>query len=445
MTSPYRTEGLPPIQAGAAQRVITPPTGCGLAGYFHERIARRVRDDLHCRAVILAGEGGKLALISCDLIGFAPDFASAVRHRVAEATGMPPDAVLLCATHTHTGPTMGLIDARQPVNRDWLECLPERIAETARQAAEHLFPATLFPGRREETMLGSNRLGRQPDGSEVFGKTGVLGPAGPIDPEVLALGIRDEEGELRAVIGNYAMHPDVIGGGKADFLSADWPGEVARSISQIYGESVVTVFLNGACGDINHARWEDTRLPRGGPAKAMQMGRVLAADLLAAFETAEPLASATVGAKVATLDIPYFTRDAEFLAEIERIRSKPDTERIGWERILLNANELWDKDGKTASVPVQALRFGDLAFVGLPGEVFTKWGLEIKHWSPARHTFVAELANGWFGYVPTTDQAQRGAYGARPILSRQLIADGGRRIADTVQILLSSLWAESTA
>lgn len=441
MTTPYQIQGLPAIRAGAAQRVITPPVGGCLEGYFHERTAQRVRDDLFCRAVVLEGSGGKLAIISCDLICFATDFATAVRQLASEATGIPQDAILLCATHTHTGPTMGLIDAGLPVNHDWLAALPEKIAATVRQAADSLFPATLFPGRREETKLGSNRLGRLPDGNEVFGKTGVLGPAGPIDPEVLALGIRDEEGTLRAVIGNYAMHPDVIGGGSADFLSADWPGEVGRALSDLYGEQVVTVFLNGTCGDINHHQWDATRLPRSGPAKAVQMGRVMAAGLLAAFETAEPLATDQVGAAVETLAIPYFTRDAEFLADVERIRAKPEADRIGWEKVLLKFSDRWDKDGQIGHVPVQALRFGDLAFVGLPGEVFVKWGLEIKHWSPARHTFVAELANGWFGYIPTTDQAHRGAYGARPILSRQLVADAGRQIADTAQVLLCQLWS----
>jgi hypothetical protein len=91
-------------------------------------------------------------------------------------------------------------------------------------------------------------------------------------------------------------------------------------------------------------------------------------------------------------------------------------------------------------VTVQAIRLGDLMFIGLPGEIFTKWGLEIKHWSPAKFTFIAELANDWFGYIPTSDQAHRGAYGAKPILSRRLDADGGRQMTDAVQVMMWDLW-----
>jgi len=91
---------------------------------------------------------------------------------------------------------------------------------------------------------------------------------------------------------------------------------------------------------------------------------------------------------------------------------------------------------------VQAFRVGEIAFVGLPGEIFVAHGLEVKKWSPAAFTFIAELANDWFGYVPTTDQAERGAYGARPILSRRLSSDAGRRMTDAIQKALWKLWEE---
>jgi len=89
---------------------------------------------------------------------------------------------------------------------------------------------------------------------------------------------------------------------------------------------------------------------------------------------------------------------------------------------------------------VQVIRFGDLLIVGLPGEVFTEWGLEIRRWSPAPWTIIVELANDALGYIPSTDQAMRGGYGAKPILSRRLIADAGRRITDWVQAAMWEVW-----
>lgn len=54
-----------------------------------------------------------------------------------------------------------------------------------------------------------------------------------------------------------------------------------------------------------------------------------------------------------------------------------------------------------------------------------------------------ELANARAsGYVPTTEQAERGACGAKPILSRWLCGDAGRRMADAAQVMLHALWRD---
>jgi hypothetical protein len=62
---------------------------------------------------------------------------------------------------------------------------------------------------------------------------------------------------------------------------------------------------------------------------------------------------------------------------------------------------------------VQVIALGDqLAWVGLPGEIFTEHGLAIKTASPFRYTVVSELANGSVGYVPNRKAYPEGAYEA---------------------------------
>ena len=55
-------------RAGCAQEVITPKLGISMAGYFHDRIAKSVRDDLYAKAVVIEHDGRRIALVSCDLI-----------------------------------------------------------------------------------------------------------------------------------------------------------------------------------------------------------------------------------------------------------------------------------------------------------------------------------------------------------------------------------------
>ncbi len=434
---PINTEGLPAIRAGSARVEITPPLGTALAGYFSPRWSDRVEDPLYAKALVLESGGERIALVSCDVICMPADVADPARELIEQRTGIPGGNVLICATHTHTGPEMRRGRTVIPANEEWLDTVPGLIADAVDAALADMFDAVLIPGRECEDRLGSNRLGRNPDGTEVFGKEGAIGPAGPIDPELLAMSIRDHEGTVRAMIVNYAMHADTVGGSA---ISAGWPGRVASTLRSVYGEQCVTVFLQGTCGDINHNHWFKSRWIGKGIQKATQMGRAMAGLAVNATELAEPLETGEIACIFRHEPVPYYTRDEAMRAEVEEKRAME--EKPGrWDFIIQRFDE-WEFDGKTAQLPIQVIRVGEVMIVGIPSEVFVEWGLEIKHWSPAKFTFVAELANDWFGYIPTTDQAHRGAYGALPLLSRRLEADGGRKMTDAVQVAMHDLWRQ---
>jgi hypothetical protein len=233
------------------------------------------------------------------------------------------------------------------------------------------------------------------------------------------------------------MHADTVGG---TGISAGWPGRLALAMRDVYGDQCVTLFLQGTCGDINHHHWYTSHWTSKGIEKAAQMGRAMAGLSVNATELAEPLESGELGCLFRHIPISYYTRDEQMRAEVEEKRAM-DEKPGRWDYIIESFDE-WDLDGEIAQVPIQVIRVGEVMIVGIPSEVFVEWGLEIKHWSPAEYTFVAELANDWFGYIPTTDQAHRGAYGALPILSRRLEADGGRKMTDAVQIAMWELWEQ---
>ncbi|HUW62109.1 MAG TPA: neutral/alkaline non-lysosomal ceramidase N-terminal domain-containing protein [Candidatus Bathyarchaeia archaeon] len=425
------------FNVGRAQEKITPPVGVSLAGYFHDRKGESVRDDLYARAVVLESGGERLALVSCDLICLTEEVVDAARGLIAAETAIAADHVMLCATHTHTGPELRA-DSVVPRDDAWVAGLPRQIADCVATAAASMTPATLRAGSIDVTGYSFNRLFRQKDGSELFGRReGELGPAGPIDPQLQTLSAVGEDGKLLAVLVNFALHVDVIGGGGATMISADWPGVMADTISRVYGGEVVTMLAQGTCGDINHVPHDPTALPRGGPAKAEQIGRALAGAAMAALERAEPMRDGRIAVIEKTLEIPYYTRDESFMAELAALKKKETLS--GFEKYTIERGETWSHDNQTAKVPLQVMRIGEIGLVALPAEIFVAIGLEIKRWAPTP-TFVVELANGRVtGYVPTTDQAERGAYGAKPILSRWLCSDAGRRLADAALVMLQEL------
>ncbi len=429
-------------RAGCARSNVTPPVGTPMAGYFHDRIGETVRDDLFAHAVVIDHGGVQVAIVSCDLVSIDGDLARPTKALIQEQTGIPPERVLISATHTHTGPEIRESGITK-CDGEYVGRLPAMIARAVGEAAENMFLATLHPGRTSVEGLAHNRLFRMKDGQEVFGAGNrpdlVVGVAGPTDPEMVTLGIVDEQGRLRCLVTCYALHVDVIGGGTANFLSADWPGELSRAIQCVYGEDVVSVFLQGTSGDINHRVHSPTHLPTGGVPKAIQIGRAIAGTAIYATERAEPMTELCLDAALEKIAIPYYTRDQALLDEIAELKQR---ESLGdFEQFLVDRTESWPHDGQSVDVTIQTIRIGDLALAALPAEIFVRIGLEIKHFSPARDTMVVSLANDLVTYyVPTTDQAERGAYGAKPILSRWLCSDAGRRMADHAQVMLHKLW-----
>jgi hypothetical protein len=72
--------------------------------------------------------------------------------------------------------------------------------------------------------------------------------------------------------------------------------------------------------------------------------------------------------------------------------------------------ELSTHQGETRRSWLQTILLGDIALVGVPGELFTKLGIIMKRLSPFRYTFIIQLANDWIGYIPDKQAYELGGY-----------------------------------
>lgn len=107
--------------------------------------------------------------------------------------------------------------------------------------------------------------------------------------------------------------------------------------------------------------------------------------------------------------------------------------------ILKAAEEGKDKPLADIEIDLFALRLGqDVAIATIPGELFADYGLEIKAGSPFQYTFVAELTNGWVGYIPTLKAYEEGGYEVRKPASR-MVQDAGIKITERSLDLLRAL------
>ena len=424
------------IKAGVGSWVISPSIGTSLAGYFHDRVSTKVHDDLMAKAVVLDDGATRVCFVVCDLCRVMRQEVEKARELIHNSTGIPPENVWISATHTHTGPEAHP-NKHVPINQAWLGRLPQMIADAASRAAMSLRPVTLRLGEEYEDRISFNRRFRMADGRVQFNPAkqdpNIIGPDGPIDPQINLLRIDGPDKQPVAIIANFALHVDVISGCE---ISADFPGEMSRIVSNMYPNKPLVIFMQGTCGNINH-RDTDNPEPQSGETEMLKIARVLAGKVMAASELSKPMESEKLAVSTEMLAIPYHSMtDAlkERAVEIRR-QEKPHEFDIA-QAIRI---EEYDLDGKTADVEVQAIRVGDTAFVGVEGEYFVEYGLNIKQWSPFDQTFVGELANGSFGYIPTLDAFHPGTYETMPILSATLEPAAGVKIANAAGQLLRSL------
>jgi hypothetical protein len=436
------------LRAGAAQIAITPPVGIGLAGYYFERGADGTNDDLFSKALVLEVDGSKAAFVALDLISTTRPMVEAARREIERATAILGANVMISATHAHTGPVLVERGQREDaqgggaqMTQKYSSGLPALIAESVRLAAQRLEPARASAAVVLEPNLSFNRRFHMRDGSVGWnpGKlnTNIVRVAGPIDPEVGVIYFEASPGRAPAkplaTYVNFAMHPDTVGGAK---FSADYPGALARRLAEYKGPDMLTLFANGACGNINHVNvnWAERQ---NGPQEAARLGTILAGNVFKAWMQLKPVAPGAlrVSTEIVKLPLPELKPgDAERAREtVLRYGMKDNRgfmEKVEAYKIL----DVAAREGQPHEVEVQVIALGvDVAWVSLPGEIFVELGLAIKQASPFRHTFIAELANGSIGYIPNRPAYLEGNY--EPISARCAAGSGELLVESAVRQL----------
>ncbi len=441
------------LQVGSAAVDITPPIGTHLAGQFHDRVAETIHDPLNARALVLDDGSTRVAIVACDLLSHKRSTVLKARELAAAETGIPPENILITASHTHTGPRVADIFPA-PADAEYLALLPRQIAGAIALAWGARQPGQVGVGSGWEESASHNRRFLRKDGTAQMhppkGDPSFVGPEGPDDPEVGVLSARDADGRLFGAIVNYTSHPIVVGIEPA--VSADYPGYLVRAIEAVKGGPGKVLFINGAFANVCPIDVYDLKHREYGWAWAERVGNVVAAEALRVIEKTDPMESPQI--RVASRQVELAIREiddaqvraAQALRERGEVVYRPDLtpeERAAY-REWVYANEVVllaeeRRRSPTVRAEVQAIAIGDAAFVGIPGELFVEFGLEIKRRSPFLHTYVAGMANGCVGYLPTRKAFQGGGYETRLARSSKLVPEAGEILTETAVSLLGQL------
>lgn len=412
---------------GFSQKVITPPLGVAMAGYSaRQGVSQGTHDDLFARALVLYDGATKVALLVCDLLLITGGLVAAVRKRVAEVTDINEHNVLVCATHTHSGPMVWLPDedreyffsAGNPVNKHWQEMLPKLLCEVVEDANQSLQPITAIGIGESSATLCANRRMIDP-----FGNVHLLPNVHkPTDSQIGILEVQKEKNTVLLI--NYACHPVVLCEDNL-LYSGDYPAFAITYMEQRAERSFKVIFTNGACGNLDP-------LIRGDFNKASEMGKFLAETVLNEVSKLKSLNQLNLAVNSFIVSLPLKnlpTRD-ELQQYVKRIRdildrhgNNPDFhfQRLkneydlalqklylleqAYKRFPLRA----DKGAMEAEIQIIKLN-KEIALIGIPGELFNEIGKDIKLASPFSHTYILGCCNDYIGYIPTAQAYIEGGY-----------------------------------
>lgn len=373
------------LTAGYGEKKITPWLGIELAGYgfYLDRKAESILDDLKVRVLFLRHNRECIILISCDLIGFSVDFSDKVRQEVASGYNLSPQNVLLACTHTHSGPATQPRLGLGEIDPNYMAWLSGTIKEAVGSAMADLKEVGFSFSLEAIEPIGFNRRKRNFE---------------DIDPMLKMAVFKQDRRKIYLL--NYACHPVVLGPTKE--ISADWPGAL---ISEIETRGSKAIFLQGFCGDIdpvtNMNRWG-----KGRKEDLILYGKILSQRAFKAEKYTPPSKGKILKVVEKRIKLPLeVCRKSDIEKEtksfLESNKGFPSAERLieEWKKKAYESHAAFIKKPYIENVPIHVVSIGNLNVLGLPGEVFCRIGLKLqKKW---RTLFTLGYANGNIGYLPT--------------------------------------------
>ena len=385
------------LMAGVARVEIRPPSGVSMAGFgARTGTSDGVLDYPQAKILVLEGKERAAALVTMDLAGIFPDGqTNAIRARVAKSCGIA-DVIFNCS-HTHSGPT---VEPESPL--DWQKTAVEEIGAAIERAWNSRVPARFGLGQGS-VFIGHNRLYLMADGNgKMLWRNETKMRTSPVDPTAMLLRVDRQDGTPLVIVVNYACHPVVLGPSNLKY-SADYPGEMMRTVESSLPGGPMCMFLQGAAGDIN-PYYDKTPISENAVGLMQETGRKLGAEVLRVAKTivTKPAPDSDIRISREILQFRGRWNKEKFMARFSN-QTVSEAMRRRVERMFRGSYD----------APVTLLLVNrDFAFVGVPAEIFVDYQIEIRERVPDFPILFGGYTNGNLAYVPTIKGAVDGGYGA---------------------------------
>jgi hypothetical protein len=395
---------------GALDCDITPPIGLPMDGYMARvGVNRGTHDPLLAQVLVLEDTHLRAALVTLDVLGVSAAFTDRLRSSLAAVLHTGPDAIMICASHTHAGPSglqNRLSEGESTLNSPLMDLIEARLTNAASSALNRLAPARLIFGTGPIDGIGTDR--------------NRLLPAP--DPVVTALHFEHLDGTPFAIVFHYACHPTVLSP-QLEY-SADFPGAARRRIRARF-PNTICLYLNGAAGNIS------TRFTRRSQTfdEVDRLGNLLGDHVLALLENPESC-STDLATASKPVDLPLRKLPAQATYAFQP-SGNPRIDQTRAEGAVIEANmKRAFANRKSVTITLPVLQIGPWKLLGVPGEPFNELAAELREISP--WAVVVGYANDYLGYFPTQQAIDDATYEA-------LSSPFDARALDTIRNVLAAL------
>ena len=398
MITPARNDVL---LVGVSKTDITPPQPVALAGFSHRRgVYENVTRQLYARLFLLEAAGQRTLLVTADLIWWGPDVVNTLRQTISSEWGIPPERVLLHATHNHSGPQTAIrfVPALGVCDEAYIKFLPSRIYDGLRECLKNLEPVEIGV----DTGIWSGGVNRR----KIMDNACVMAPNydGANDQSVTVVCFNTRQHRTKGILVHATCHPTTTGDNK---VSSEFPGYAMEIIEREFSSStVIAGFLQGFCADVRPALVRDGDFYRGDDSDVQRIGIALADKVIEIMKRdmcqVEP---SKIEVTRMAVDLPF--SQLPHRADLEAAVQSNDTKLVEWATVLLD-----DATRIQETVPLELtlVRLADsLHILAANAEMVVDYG------EFAKSCFDGILlplgyTNGIVGYVPTAQQLIEGGY-----------------------------------
>ena len=434
------------MKCGFYECDITPSLTSVIPGDFKARYSTEILDPLFVRAVVFESGKKTMAIAVIDACGITIDITERIRRSVFERTGIEPADIMVMATHCHGGGPILTWGEETVRDEAYIDFAVSKTSDAIFTAYTKMTDSELFIGQKELYGISYVRVYKMKNGElktnpSYKAPENIECPTTEIDPEVLVLAVK-QNGKFTGALINFATHPATVA---TTQITGDYISVLCRELKKVYGADFVTLFVNGACGNINHINpFDQNTLAKD---RYITVGKAIAQVSYDAIQIAKPMKNDEIFSEKCNIPIRIRKPSAEHLLWAKGVfdslgdrlyESKPGTKGyqdtfFAWQTFVIIADKNTIKQAE-----LQLFKIGDCYIAGIPAQIFVQFGKAIKK-AIGEYCFVSAFANDYLGYVPVKECMKPGVYEARLCKTSCLEEDAGNKIVSGITDLKEKL------